>query len=257
MRLTLVQTRLVWEEKAQNLTLFAEKLSKIERGETDLVLLPEMFTTGFSMNSRAISEPTDGSAMAFLRAEAKRLDAALVASFACAEGGLFFNRLVFVRPDGSFEKYDKRHLFSFAGEDAAFEKGSEKLIVEWRGWRICPQICYDLRFPVWSRNTSAEPFDLLIFIANWPVRRIEHWKTLLRARAIENLAAVAGLNIVGADPNGNEYSGDSAVVDFLGKIIWRGDSDDETATVELDKEAQKSWREKFPALRDADFFEIK
>ena len=254
MKITLVQTSLFWENKAENLAAFHKKLTPL-RGQTDLVVLPEMFTTGFSMNTD-LAEPMNGPTVKWLKKQAKRLDAAVVGSFSCAEKGQFFNRLVFATPDGKVKTYDKRHLFGYSHESDFFQKGKKRLVVEWRGWRICPLICYDLRFPVFARNSMSDGYDLLLFVANWPVRRIEHWKILLQARAIENMAHVVGINIMGRDGNGDDYFGDSAAIDFMGKTIWLATGEAAVETIEIEKTAQDDWRNRFPALRDADRFKI-
>ena len=256
MKITLVQTALFWEKPAENLAMFSKKLAALKRGQTDLVVLPEMFNTGFSMNTAALAEPMNGPTVRFLKKQARRLDAAVTGSFICESKGQFFNRLVFATPDGKLKTYDKRHLFSLAGENAHFQNGKKRLVVEWRGWRICPLVCYDLRFPVFSRNIAGSEYDLLIFIANWPEPRIEHWKTLLRARAIENLACTIGVNIIGHDGNGHEYTGDSAAIDHMGKTIWTATGHEALETVELELPPQNEWRTRFPALADADRFRM-
>lgn len=263
MRLSIVQSSLQWENPEANRQMFAEKLRKL-RGETDLVMLPEMWTTGFSMNAERLAEPMDGPTMAWLSDMASELDAAMVGSFICADQGRFFNRLVFMCPDGQFHFYDKKHLFSLATEHEHFTPGKKRILVEWRGWQICPLICYDLRFPVWSRNTPGNfvqgltpYYDLLIYVANWPSRRAHHWRSLLTARAIENQAFVAGANIAGTDGIGLEYSGDSSVVDYAGHALGQlPDGKEGILTLTLSKQALQEYRQQFPFLSDADRFDF-
>jgi len=264
MRVSIIQSPLSWENPDANRQMFAGKLMPL-KGETDLVVLPEMFTTGFSMNAEKLAEPMDGPTITWLLKWSKEIDAAITGSFICAEGENFYNRLVFVMPDGQIEHYDKKHLFSLAGENEHFTAGKKRLVLEWRGWRICPLICYDLRFPAWGRNTPGSfvtglnpYYDLLIYVANWPVRRIHHWRTLLAARAIENQSYVVGLNIVGTDGNSLEYSGDSSIIDFSGQpLAHLPDGKETTATVTLSRENLRAFRQQMPFLADADHFHFK
>lgn len=243
--------------------MFSEKLAPLAR-KTDLVVLPEMFTTGFSMNAQRLAEPMDGPTMVWMRDSARSLDAALAGSFICEEEGKFFNRLIFMRPDGSFDFYDKKHLFSLAGEHEFYEAGNKRRVLEWLGYRICPLICYDLRFPVWSRNTRGSfiagltPFyDVLLYVANWPHRRAHHWRSLLTARAIENQAYVVGVNIAGRDGNGFEYVGDSAVIEFSGDTLAQmPDGEEGHRTVEISAEKLQAYRRQLPFLEDADGFSL-
>ncbi len=256
MRVSIVQSALRWEDKAANLSSFAENLRSLA-GKTDLVVLPEMFTTGFTMRPAPHAEGPLGPTLTWVRAQAERLDAAVTGSFIQTDKHNYFNTLFFATPGGTVSFYNKRHLFSLAGEDKVFKPGRRRLTVEWRGWRICPMVCYDLRFPVWSRNRADDKgYDLLLYVANWPAPRIEHWKTLLAARAIENLAYVAGCNVVGRDGNGHEYTGDSAILDFMGKAVWTETGKEAIGTASLDKMALVNWRNAFPALRDADRFSV-
>lgn len=255
MLLTIVQSALHWENPIANRAMFAEKLRPLA-GATDLVVLPEMFTTGFSMKAAERAEPMDGPTVAWLRSQATALGAAVTGSFICVENGQFFNRLVFARPDGSLETYNKRHLFSLAGEEKVYTPGWEKVRVQWLGWRIRPLVCYDLRFPVWSRNEKNNPFDLLIYVANWPVPRVHHWSALLTARAIENQAFVAGVNIFGQDGAGLEYSGESAVIDFGGRALGRISGAENILTAELSLDNLREYRRQFPFLADADDFRL-
>jgi omega-amidase len=255
MRLTIIQSALTWENPAANHAMFSQKLVAL-RGATDLVLLPEMFATGFSMNAAALAEPMDGPTVRWMENTAKELGAAVAGSFICAENGKYFNRLVFMRPDGHFDFYDKKHLFTLAGEQDYFSSGQKRLTLEWQGWRICPLVCYDLRFPVWSRNPTPDPYDLLLYVANWPARRAHHWRSLLTARAIENQAYVAGVNIVGKDGNGLEYTGDSAVIDYSGQTFFQVSGQEDVRTAELSLEDLRQYRLQLPFLQDADVYKL-
>jgi predicted amidohydrolase len=264
LRVSLVQTPVQWENPEGNRIMFSEKLADLA-GKTDLVVLPEMFTTGFTMRAEAMAEPMDGSTIQWMKQQANLLQAALTGSFICFEDGHYFNRLVFVKPDGSIESYDKKHLFTLAGENETFKPGQKRVVAEWKGWRICPLICYDLRFPVWSRNirgsffTGLNPYyDLLIYVANWPDKRIQHWRALLTARAIENQSFVLGVNIVGKDGNGLEYTGHSMAVDFGGQAFAHlDDGKEDIITLELNKSELNSYRRQLPFLQDGDVFEFK
>ena len=264
MRISIVQSSLHWENPEANRAMFSEKLSALQ-GATDLVVLPEMFSTGFSMNAKAFAEPMNGPTMDWLRSTSKELNAAVTGSFICMEGDKYFNRLVFMRPDGQFDFYDKKHLFSLANENECFAAGRKRLTVEWQGWRICPLICYDLRFPAWSRNTAGTflngltpYYDVLIYVANWPNRRAHHWRSLLAARAIENQAFVVGVNIAGFDGNGLEYNGDSAIIDYSGESFAHiPDGLEDIDTVELSLDNLRAYRQQLPFLADADSFEFK
>ncbi|MEQ1746518.1 MAG: amidohydrolase [Saprospiraceae bacterium] len=256
MRLTIVQTALLWENPAANRAALAQTLAPLA-GHTDLVVLPEMFTTGFSMNAAALAEDMDGATVQWLREQARRLGSAVTGSFICRDGVHYRNRLVFMRPDGQFHHYDKRHLFGLAGENDVYSAGTQRPIVEWTGWRICPLVCYDLRFPVWSRQNSAQPYDLLLYVANWPARRGHHWRSLLPARAIENQCCVAAVNIVGTDGNGHEYQGDSGVWDHSGQPLCQISGQAAgtfTATLRLDD--LQTYRRQLPFLSDADAFSL-
>ena len=263
LRLTLVQGATLWHDPAGNRDYYGSLIAGLH-GTTDLVLLPETYTSGFSNDAIAQAETMDGPTVAWLREQAKALDAAVCASVQLRDGegdeARVYNRLLFATPDGAVAHYDKRHLFSFAGEHRRYAPGRERLTVEWRGWRICPQVCYDLRFPMFSRNRwdverpGAADYDLLLYVANWPSARAYPWKTLLRARAIENLCYVAGLNRVGTDGNGLHYSGDSAVIDFLGQPVSECTDEPMTVTVTLQAAELAAHRARFPALQDGDTF---
>jgi predicted amidohydrolase len=255
LRLALVQTDLQWQEAAHNRTLL-EALIRPLAGTTDLIILPEMFTSAFAMGSGAIAEEHPGPTLAWMQKMAAHTNAALTGSIAATEDGKRYNRLLFVKPDGSYSAYDKKHLFRMLGEDRRYAAGSAKVLVEWRGWRILPLVCYDLRFPVWSRYTPAEPYDLMIFVANWPAPRNHHWRTLLQARAIENLAYVAGVNRIGRDGNNLDYVGHSAVVDPQGKEILQAGTAAGVYPTQISLTGLSRWREAFPAWMDADRFTL-
>lgn len=252
LRVTLVQHALAWEDPEDNRRQF-ESLLEAAAPETDLVLLPEMFTTGFSMNALANAEEPGGATEQWMRAMARKHDCALGGSVAIQSEGQVFNRFLFVTPDITHH-YDKRHLFRMAGEHKRYAMGDERVVLEWRGWRIKPEVCYDLRFPVFSRNRND--YDLLLFVANWPAPRAMHWRTLLRARAIENLAAVVGVNRIGSDANGLSYSGDSLAVDAKGELVADLEDREALETVILDGAALQAYREVFPAHLDADDFHL-
>jgi predicted amidohydrolase len=255
MRLTIVQTSLVWQNAAANRNLFTQKLASLA-GVTDLVVLPEMFTTGFSMETALLAEPMDGPTVQWMQHTAHTLQAAVTGSFICRENGQYYNRLLFVYPDGRYSSYDKKHLFGLAGEHLHFATNNKKLVVEWKGFRIMPLICYDLRFPVWSRNNPQEPYDMLLYVANWPKRRAHHWRALLTARAIENQSFVVGVNIFGADGNGLEYSGDSTVIDFSGEQLCQISGVESVVTTEIGVAALHEFRRQLPFLHDADTFRL-
>ena len=250
---SLVQADLVWENKRSNL----QKLEGLINGisTTDIIVLPEMFSTGFSMKPEALYEDIDGVALKWMQKMAKEKDAAICGSVIVQEGGKYFNRLYFVEPSAKVQKYDKRHLFTLAGEEKVYSAGSEHLLVDFRGWKVMPLVCYDLRFPAWCRNTHEA--DLQIFVANWPERRSEAWKTLLKARSIENMCYLVGLNRVGADGNEVMHSGDSAVYNELGeKMGGPIPFNEEVVTITLDKEKMLQSRKRFNFLNDRDSFTI-
>lgn len=251
---TLLQTKLYWESPAANLAMLEEKIYQLNQ-PTDLIVLPEMFNSGFTMNTEAIAEPMNLTTTKWMRQMAAQTKAVVTGSFIVKEGRNYFNRLIWMQPDGQFDYYDKRHLFRMAEEHEYFSAGSRKIIKQLKGWRICPLICYDLRFPVWSRNINLD-YDLLIYVANWPAIRSHAWKTLLQARAIENLSYVVGVNRVGEDRNGIPHSGDSAVIDFKGVCLFQEKDEEIIHTQILDKQALEAFRKKFPAQLDADEFQI-
>lgn len=253
-RLGTIQTNLVWEEPGANRRHLRKLIAQAE--EPDLLLLPEMFSTGFSMKPQGLAENPQGDTLVWMQEMAQEFQTALSGSLMVEEEGAFYNRLYFVHPDGNYQTYDKRHLFTLAGEEKVFTAGKEKLIVEYKGWRINPQICYDLRFPVWCRNT--EDFDLQYFVANWPERRSEAWIALLKARAIENQCYLAGVNRIGEDGNGIYHSGNTAVHDPMGTQLSDTEPHVQTVeVVELYYSQLQRLREKFGFLNDRDRFEIK
>lgn len=253
---TLIQSELHWEDVDANLGTFSDKLASITE-PTDLILLPETFTTGFSMHKPELGERMDGKALQWLAEQASARNAVVAGSLIVSENDRLHNRFVWMRPDGTYETYDKRHLFSFAGEDEYFTGGNERLILELNGWKIRPLICYDLRFPVWSRQQQDNVYDLLIYVANWPAARVNAWSSLLVARAIENQCYCIGLNRVGSDQNGIEYSGHSAVIDPKGHAMLDFEPGQPAIkTVTLDLQSLNDFRAKFPVGNDADGFEI-
>ena len=254
-RISIAQQPLVWHDPPANRAHFASVLAPLA-GATDLVILPEMFTTGFTMKPQEFAEPADGETRAWLLEQARALDAAVGGSVAVNDGGRHYNRFMLALPGGPTYWYDKRHLFRMAGEHRKYDGGSHALIIEWRGIRLCPLVCYDLRFPVWSRRRPELDYDLLIYSANWPAARRLAWTTLLRARAIENQAFVAGVNRVGDDGNGTAHVGDSVVLDFTGQPLVELNDKPQVVTVPLDLEASRAWRDKFPAHLDADAFTL-
>jgi omega-amidase len=252
--ITLIQAGLAWHDVRKNLDRFDAIIRGIE-GATDCVLLPEMFTTGFTMHPEEFAEDMGGPAVERLVRWAELRGADVAGSVIIKEGGRYFNRLVWARPGGDIVTYDKRHLFRMAGEDEVYGAGAGARTIDLHGWKLRPFICYDLRFPVWTRDRGQE-YDVAVFVANWPAQRSLHWKTLLRARAIENLCYVAGVNRTGADGNGIAYSGDSAVIDFAGNAILDMKDEEGARTVELSYEALRRYRESFPAWKDADAFTL-
>lgn len=259
---TTVQTELFWEDKITNLNMLGEKINAIQE-KTHLVILPEMFSTGFSMQPQNFAENMDGPSVQWMRNWSKRKGVILTGSLIIEENGDYFNRLIWMQPNGQLGFYDKRHCFTLAGEDKYYRAGTKRLITSVGGWRIQVQICYDLRFPVWARQQvheeDGEPsteYDVLINVANWPAKRSNAWKTLLQARAIENQCYVIGVNRVGTDGFGLEYSGDSTVADPLGDLLYRQTAVEEVHTITLEKDKLNQIREKLPFWRDADEFQI-
>ena len=251
-KITLVQSTLVWGNISANLDMFTQKIKSLDE-ETDLIVFPEMFNTGFTMRVSDLSEPMEGPSMEWLAQTAAARSCVCVASLIIRESERYFNRLIWMRPDGSYASYDKRHLFRMMGEDRVFSPGSVRLNTTLGPWRFLPMICYDLRFPVWSR--SREDYDCLIYIANWPEARRNAWQILLRARAVENIAYAVGVNRVGEDALGNSFSGDSMAIDYKGKVRSEIPSHGEClTTVTLSLSDLTAFRNAFPAHRDADDF---
>lgn len=251
MKVALVQSDISWENIPKNLAYLEKKIGLIEP-ETDLVVLPEMFSTGFTMNPEEVAETTNGQAVTWMLRMAKKYRTALTGSVIIKEEGNYYNRLFFVSPDGKIQSYNKRHLFTLAGEQHKYTKGKEKLIVDYKGWKICLLICYDLRFPVFSRN--IENYDLLIYVASWPKKRIKAWDILLRARAIENMVYTIGVNRTGTDPSNLHYNGHSQAIDSLGEYVLEPQQKEEVFTIILDKEKQSEIRNRFGFLNDKDSF---
>jgi omega-amidase len=254
MKVALVQTALVWENPAANRDLLAERLRGSLNGDEDLVVLPEMFSTGFSMASARLAEPMDGATVGWLAAMARELDSTICGSVIIEVGGRYYNRLVWTAADGVHRTYDKRHLFRMANEHDHYAAGTSRLLVETGGFKVCPLVCYDLRFPVWSRSDGD--LGVLIFVANWPAPRREQWLALLRARAIENQCYVIGVNRVGSDGNGNKYAGDSVVLDYRGDGVLDLGDQDTVGFADLDAAAWRAFRADFPAYLDADSFNL-
>ncbi|MBX0333925.1 amidohydrolase [Pontibacter sp. HSC-14F20] len=254
LRITIIQTSLHWQDASANRTMFSEKLAAAAP-TTDLIVLPEMFTTGFSMDAAGLAEEAEGPTLQWMKEEAAKYSAVLTGSVIVRKNGQYYNRLFWVRPDGTYEHYNKRHLFRIAKEHHSYTSGKEKLLVELKSWNICPLVCYDLRFPVWSRNTGSQ-YDLLLYVANWPKPRNYAWSTLLQARAIENLSYVVGVNRVGTDGNGHPYTGDSAIIHPKGHKLIETAEAEGIHTITLSKQELTDFREAFPAHLDADDFTL-
>lgn len=254
LNIALIQPNLHWEDAEANRNLFSQRIKKVSN-RVDLIILPEMFTTGFSMNAENLAEPTDGESLKWLQKQAKEKNAAITGSVIITENEKYYNRLFFVFPDGSFKIYDKRHTFTLAKENETYTAGKDRLIVEYKGWKICPLICYDLRFPVFARNNVD--YDLLIYVANWPEKRVDAWDVLLKARAIENMSYCAGLNRTGEDGDGYIYNGHSGVYDCLGKPLTELNRSEEfIKELSLDKKSLYETRDKMKFLQDRDSFTL-
>lgn len=257
--LALFQIDLYWENASANLAMFEEKLWDM-KGKVDIIVLPEMFTTGFTMNTLSQAEPMNLHSTKWMQRMAGQMGSVITGSVVIKEGGKYFNRLLWATPDGQLAYYDKRHLFRMAAEDHHYDMGQKNQIFTYKGWKIRPQVCYDLRFPVWSRNGSSEEgvmdYDLIFYVASWPAPRVQAWDILLQARAVENLSYCIGVNRVGVDGNGVGYSGHSAAYDFKGNCLASGGEKEGIVKVNLDKTALDAYREKFPAWKDADRFSM-
>jgi omega-amidase len=253
MKTALIQTSLFWEKPNENRDYLNEKINSISQ-YVDLIVLPEMFTSGFTMNPKNVAETMQGETILWLKEIAKAKNCAITGSLVIEEKGNYYNRLVFVFPSGEIQYYDKRHLFTLAGEDKVYTSGKNKLIVDYKGFKICPLICYDLRFPVFSRN--VEEYDVLIYVANWPKPRINAWNILLKARAVENMSYVIGVNRIGVDENNLEYVGRSQAIDLLGNNIQEPQETEGVFIVEFDKEQLHVTRTKLAFLNDKDQFTL-
>ncbi len=255
LKISIIQTSLYWQDKRANLKMFEELMAPL-KDKTDLIVLPEMFSTGFTMEARKYAEEMNGPTVKWMRTMARELNTRIIGSIIIEEKDKYYNRLIWVEPWDIFGTYDKRHLFRMAEEHHHYTAGKNKLIESIKGWRICPLICYDLRFPVWSRNKND--YDVSIYIANWPERRNHAWKTLLMARAIENQCYVVGVNRIGVDGNGISHSGDSAIIDPKGFVISKTKPHEiSVETLELNYSDLAEYRKSFPVGLDADDFEIK
>lgn len=259
LKVAIIQSRIIWQDKQANYDWFASRIQSII-GQVDLIVLPEMFNTGFSMQAAELAEPMEHTGMQWMHRMASMKSCAVTGSLIIEENGNYYNRLIWMLPDGNYEYYDKRHLFRMAEEHEHFCPGKIRLVINYKSWKICPLICYDLRFPVWSRNrfqNNTYDYDLLIYVANWPERRSLAWQSLLPARAIENLSYVIGVNRIGVDGNQVSYSGDSAVFNYLGEKISRTERyGDRVEVLELDKAALLQYRSNFPTGLDADDFTL-
>lgn len=264
LKISLLQSELEWENPAANRHHFSDLINGIS--DTDLIILPEMFTTGFSMRTAELAEEIHGESTQWMKEQAAKKNAVVCGSIILKEKSKYYNCLIWMRPDGTFETYNKRHLFRMANENDYFSAGASKLIVELNGWKICPLVCYDLRFPVWSRNKAETDrktfanweYDLLLYIANWPEPRIKVWEKLLYARAIENQSYVAAVNRIGEDGKGIKYSGNSMAIDAKGEILWKAEDYKAVVhTLQLSKADLASFRAKFPLGMDGDEFELK
>ncbi|HXI00869.1 MAG TPA: amidohydrolase [Sphingobacteriaceae bacterium] len=254
LKITTFQAYLFWENIDKNLQNLGLRLSSI-REKTDLIVLPEMFSTSFSMNAETLAEEMGGKTMDWMQQQAMKFESVVTGSIIIKEKSNFYNRLIWMRPDGSYEFYDKRHLFGLAKEDHTYTAGNKKLFVELNGWKICPIICYDLRFPVWLRNKDNE-YDMLLVVANWPEKRSLHWRTLIPARAVENQSFVVAVNRVGHDGNEVYHSGDSMCIDPNGNVVYYKPNDEDLYTFTINKEEIEKSRRIFPFLKDADDFKL-
>ncbi|WP_299105779.1 amidohydrolase [uncultured Winogradskyella sp.] len=255
LRVAIIQTDLVWENPEENRRLLEAKINAMST-DVDLIVLPEMFTSGFTMNPDAVAETMEGKTIAWLKDITKAKQMAIMGSLVVSENNNFYNRMVCVEPSGTITTYDKRHTFTLAGEHKVYTAGTEKVLFNYKGWKVCPLVCYDLRFPVWARN--VEDYDLLIYVANWPKVRIDAWDTLLKARAIENMTYCIGVNRVGLDGNNFEYSGHSTAYDVLGnRIDTLSENEEAIQIVTLEKSAIKKYQQKLNFLNDRDDFNLK
>jgi predicted amidohydrolase len=256
--ITTIQSNLIWEEKTANLRMLEQKINSLEE-KTEVVVLPEMFSTGFSMKPEALAETMDGETVEWMKRVSRENGIVLTGSIIINDAGNYYNRLIWMLPNGQYGYYDKRHLFAFGEEDKYYKPGNKRLVASVKGWKINLLVCYDLRFPVWARqqpNESGAEYDILIYVANWPERRSHAWKTLLCARAIENQCYVVGVNRVGSDANNIYYSGNSLVIDPLGQVLYHMADEEDVNTIILQKDLLDEVRTKFPFWKDADSFNI-
>jgi len=253
--ISLIQSDLKWEDKAANLYMLEQKIAMLSK-DSHIAILPEMFSTGFSMRPHVLAEPMDGDTVSWMRAAAAKYRKIIAGSIMVEEHGHYYNRLIWMQPNGVSYHYDKRHLFGYGGEDEHFSAGDKRVIVQVNGWKICLLICYDLRFPVWARQNREQVYDMQIYVANWPQRRNVAWKTLLQARAIENQCYVLGVNRIGNDANDNYHSGDSSIIDPLGNILWQQADEEAIFTYTFQKKDLEMVRTQLPFLNDADKFVI-
>lgn len=253
LKVALIQTALAWENPTENRSHLAQKITGFME-DVDLIVLPEMFSSGFTMNPKNVAETMQGETISWLQHLAKAKNCAITGSLVVEENDNYYNRLVFVFPNGEIKTYDKRHLFTLAGEDKVYTAGSEKILIDYKGFKICPLICYDLRFPVFARN--VENYDLLIYVANWPKPRVNAWDILLKARAVENMCYAIGVNRIGTDHNNLEYVGHSQAVDFLGNYLVEPQESEGVFIVELDKEKLLGTRNRLAFLDDKDNFTL-
>ena len=253
---TLIQTNLFWENKEANLAILKEKILSIKE-KTQVVVLPEMFSTGFSMQPHLFAETMEGNTVQWMKKMAAQQKIILTGSVMIEDNGNYFNRLIWMLPTGNYGYYDKRHCFAYSNEDKHYKAGNKKMIAQANGWKINLQVCYDLRFPVWARQQKDEMYDVLLYVANWPTRRSNAWKSLLVARAIENQCYVVAVNRVGNDGNNIEHCGDSMVINPLGEILYHKQNDEDIFTINLEKEIVEEVRTKFPFWKDADEFMLK
>ena len=253
LKIALLQSDLVWENPTINRIKFQEQIKNIKE-PVDLIVLPEMFTTGFTMNAKVVAEAMSGKTVLWMQKLAKEKKTAISGSIIICENNQHYNRLLFVHPSGKTEIYNKKHTFTLAGEEKVYTAGNKKLIVEYLGWKICPLICYDLRFPVWARNTKN--YDVLLFVASWPATRINAWDTLLKARAIENMSFTIGVNRIGEDANNYLYPGHSSAYDCLGNELCKNINEKSILVITLNKDSQEKVRRKLNFLNDRDVFKI-
>ena len=258
LNISLIQSELHWQSIEANLAMFEEKIWKLDQ-KSDVILLPEMFNTGFTMEV-ALAEPMNSKTFRWMKQMASQTGALMLGSYIVKEQGQHFNRLLWMEPNGEFAHYDKRHLFRMAEEHKTYSQGNELLIRNWKGWNICPLVCYDLRFPVWSRNRTADSqpsYDLLVYVANWPQARVGAWDALLKARAIENACYSIGLNRVGVDGNDIPYNGHSTAYNFKGEALFEAGEKEGLHSISIDHQALTAYRKAFPVHLDADDFEVK